>query len=325
MMSALESFESTASDDDYFLNVPNTARLYIVYTLTCNYSCSHCLVGSNPLRKEKMALETAKTIIRSAAACGYQVIYLTGGEVFLYYKELCELVSTIAAAGRHSVVETNGAWAVDARRARKKLEKLKSLGLGCVAVSIDRYHLEYGTVEPCLRVARAATEIGLPCRTLVVASPDRAADKAILDRLTAENVPYFYETLMAVGRGANVKGAGQILQKGKCDSVGATVFSDGSVISCAGAMKHGMALKNIPLYAGNVMTSDPNEIFRREQTNPFARAIDEFGHDYLESLLSPELKSRFQAQSRCLSLCEYCHNMLGDTVVVDALRTELNQ
>lgn len=320
----MATFVSTASDRDYFLDAASTERLYVLYTLKCNFSCSHCLVGSSPARREKMTLEFALQVVETAAGVGIRVIYLTGGEVFLYYREVLTLVSAIAERGIAGVVETNGSWAANRPAAERRIRELKARGLGCLAVSVDTYHQEFGSADRAIRAIEVARDNDLPCRVLVVASPDKAGDAKILDNLDERRIPYFYEALMTVGRGESFGGAHHILQRNRCDSVGATVLPNGDVVACAGAFDGTCASKELPLYAGRAAAADLPAALARARFDPIVRAIDEQGHQHLVSLLPASEKRRQPLPLANESLCGYCHRLLGDAGRVAALRQALS-
>jgi organic radical activating enzyme len=323
VVNGLETLRSTASESDYLLDVDHKSRLFLVYTLKCNWACSHCLVSSSPSRKEKMELEVACDLVTAAVEAGTEVVYLTGGEVMLYPNDMVALVRHITACGASSVLETNGSWAVRHDKTIAKLRELQDEGLACLALSIDHYHLEYGTLSRSLDLIEVAREIDLPCRVLVVASPHTDTDVEITRSLDERSIPYFYEAVMTLGRGQELGSHSAILQRQRCDSVGVTVLPDGDVLSCVGAYDGFKTLRHLPLYAGNAKGPGALEVFREERRNPIARAIDERGHEFLLEQLTPTLRQEVAPRASCESLCGYCHKMLGNSAVVEHLQTVL--
>ncbi|HWT29799.1 MAG TPA: radical SAM protein [Propylenella sp.] len=314
---------SVGTPELYFLDAPNTRRLYIVYSLRCNFACAHCLVNSSPARRERMSLDQALGLVAAAAQAEFRVVYLTGGEVFLYFRDMVALVDAISRLGMASVVETNASWAIDDRRTRERLSALLGVGLGCVAVSIDLYHLAYGSIETVLRVARIARELRLPCRIMVIASPDAEADEQIVGRLRREGLDYVYDTLMAIGRGGDVPLSGHLVQRGKCDSIGVTVMPDGEAAACSGAFTDERPWRNSPLYVGPLFGADAAERLAAVRKDPIVAAIDEHGHMLLEGALPEPLKSEAKPESACSGLCDYCHQLLASEPRVQAMRDRL--
>ncbi|WP_284125078.1 radical SAM protein [Parerythrobacter aestuarii] len=316
-------YGSSASERDYFLDTPHHQRLYLIYTLKCNYACKHCFVSSGPDRTEKMLERDAEVIIESAAACGYRVIYLTGGEVMLYYKEILRLIKKISDLGMHSILETNGSWAIDDRRTKRRMAQLIEAGCDCIAISMDSYHEPFGGIEYCIRIHEHATRHDLPCRILVVASEDVGSDDRILSELRQRGIPYFYEELLSVGRGDTISNDAVLLQTKRCDSIGATVLTNGDIISCAGALRGSHARRDLPLYSGNLIREDARTVLRRDQKNVIARAIEQKGHQFLIDNLDEELLARVPQNCSDKSICDFCHKFLSDKPIVQSLREKL--
>jgi hypothetical protein len=313
---------TTASTTDYYLDCPSDQRLFLLYTLRCNYRCAHCLVSSGPERRETMALAQALEIIDAAADTDYRVIYLTGGEVFLYYRDLQQLVRRIRERGCASVVESNAYWATSVPLGRRKLVPLVEAGLDCIAISVDVFHLEFTRLETIINAARAASELELPCRVLVVASGDEARDASIRDELDGAGISYFYDGMMTVGRGERYAAHPENLQRGRCDSIGTNVLPSGDVVSCTGASDGLHAKEQLPLWSGNLNREPVRVVLARDRANPLARAIDAVGHAYLEELLDDEPRPRHLPMLGG-SLCSYCHRLLGDPTRVTRLRERL--
>jgi MoaA/NifB/PqqE/SkfB family radical SAM enzyme len=316
---------STANDDDYLLDVPNADRLAIVFTLTCNIRCTHCLVRSGPERREKMTLEDAKRIVTAAARTGTKVIYLTGGEVFLFYRELLGLVAHVRAVGCQCVVETNAYWARSEAATLSRLLPLREAGLDCIGLSIDAYHEDEGGIDRSVRLAEVCHRLGIMCRVLVIASADPERDRTIVASLRAKNIPYFYDELMSIGRGSEIAAERDVLlQRERCDSIGLTVVPDGDLFSCFGATDENTLLKKTPLYVGNLLTEDPEMLFRKERDNPFSRTIDRDGHACLVSMLREKPDAHLPGWEDGTSICVFCQDLLSDEDNVVWLRDRLS-
>lgn len=80
----------------------------------CNLRCAHCYSTSSPDEGEALSADLLTAAIGDAAAVGYDVLAVSGGEPLLY-RELPLLVSAARAAGMTVAVTTNGTL-LDARR-----------------------------------------------------------------------------------------------------------------------------------------------------------------------------------------------------------------
>ena len=82
-------------------------------------------------------------------------IHITGGEPFLYWEHLQEILKEAKKnnLGRVDLIETNGFWATDEKIARQRLRRLDELGMYRFKISTDPFHQEYVDTEPVRRLA----------------------------------------------------------------------------------------------------------------------------------------------------------------------------
>lgn len=116
-----------------------TYRIFQVHpTLRCNLKCLHCYSSSGP--EERGALPAAPLLasVRAAAAEGYNVLSVSGGEPLLY-PALAELLEEGRAAGMVTMVASNG-MLLDARRLAvlRGRADLVAISLDGVPASHDR-------------------------------------------------------------------------------------------------------------------------------------------------------------------------------------------
>jgi len=143
----------------------------LLLTYRCNAACEfcyyHCDGGKSGLMNVETAMEAWRGLVRIAGATAR--IHLTGGEPFLYYKRLLEILEAGVrdGLGGADMVETNGFWAIDDAIARRRLATLKSLGLQRFKISVDPFHQAFVEIEPVRRLARIAEEVFGPAHVLV--------------------------------------------------------------------------------------------------------------------------------------------------------------
>jgi Fe-coproporphyrin III synthase len=76
-------------------------------TLRCNLACRHCYSVSGPAQRAALAPEVLSQALEDAAAMGYEVVSVSGGEPFLY-PGLAQLLAHARSLGLRTTVTTNG-------------------------------------------------------------------------------------------------------------------------------------------------------------------------------------------------------------------------
>ena len=82
-------------------------------------------------------------------------IHLTGGEPFLYFETIEQILIEAKKQnfGPVDMIETNAFWATSEKIAREKISRLNELGINKLKISCDPFHQEYVDIEtganPC--------------------------------------------------------------------------------------------------------------------------------------------------------------------------------
>ncbi len=143
----------------------------LLLTYECNCACEFCYYNCGPEKGGLMPVDTAIRAWRSLedlAGDGVRV-HLTGGEPFLYWERLVEILEQAKkeGLGKCDLVETNGFWATSEKIIVERLKRLDVLGVRRFKVSTDPFHQEYVDIEVVRRLAAIAREILGPRRVLV--------------------------------------------------------------------------------------------------------------------------------------------------------------
>ncbi len=143
----------------------------LMLTYQCNAACEFCYYHCSPEKGGLMPVDTCLAAWRSlrTIAGAAAKVHFTGGEPFLYWDHLIEILRKAGEQGLGPVdlIETNGFWATDDRRVADRLAVLTSLGMQRLKISIDPFHQEYVEIEPANRLASMAVEILGPERVMV--------------------------------------------------------------------------------------------------------------------------------------------------------------
>src|SRR3989304_3220701 len=143
----------------------------LLLTYKCNCACEFCYYNCSPDKGGLMPVDTAINAWRSLKIlAGEQArVHLTGGEPFLYWERLIEILEQAKEEGLTpcDLIETNGFWAESDKIAAERLEVLDNLGVRRFKISTDPFHQEYVHAEVVRRLAKIAKEILGPQRVLV--------------------------------------------------------------------------------------------------------------------------------------------------------------
>jgi Radical SAM superfamily/4Fe-4S single cluster domain len=139
-------------------------RLVLVLTARCNASCTHCAKSYGPHRTEHLSQEAVLRLMDEAAAIddGEELYFdLTGGEPFLDFERLVEIVTYGSQLGGGVSCVTNAFWARADEVTRSKLTLLRDAGLTALSVSVSRFHQRYVPLERARRALVVAAELGI--------------------------------------------------------------------------------------------------------------------------------------------------------------------
>jgi MoaA/NifB/PqqE/SkfB family radical SAM enzyme len=155
------SYNHNLRQDERKLTIWRYAGLMLTYK--CPASCEFCYYNCSPDKGGLMSIETAMNAWQSLIDLigPTAQIHITGGEPFLYFDHLVEL---LAEAQQRKLIgldaiETNAYWAKDRDTVLKKLKILKALGIKRVKISWDPFHAEYIDEENVILLAETAKEV----------------------------------------------------------------------------------------------------------------------------------------------------------------------
>lgn len=128
----------------------------------CSAACSMCCFESTPACSETLDRNRILAYIQEASQIEeIKTISFTGGEPFLTFQDLAQLVKAAKTAGKRVTTITNGYWATTYEKAYDKLTILKKAGLDHLSLSHDSYHREYVKTEYVRNILKAAVQVGL--------------------------------------------------------------------------------------------------------------------------------------------------------------------
>lgn len=107
----------------------------------CNASCEHCCFSSSPTSTVKMDKDYIRELVTEFAKNKtIQVISFTGGEIFLDYKFLKELLEVIKPYDKKITLISNGFWGGSKNKVQEYFDDMNSLNVVSLTISYDEYH-----------------------------------------------------------------------------------------------------------------------------------------------------------------------------------------
>src|SRR5690242_9462370 len=89
------------------MGLTGQAILQLHPTRRCNLRCLHCYSESGPYVAATTSLDVLRRVVSDAAALGYEVVSISGGEPLLY-RELPALLAHAKGLGLRTTVTSNG-------------------------------------------------------------------------------------------------------------------------------------------------------------------------------------------------------------------------
>lgn len=304
-------------------------QLKIAYSWKCNAQCGHCAVGAGPRQQKVLTREHVLTAIDDAARCSLTSIEFTGGEMFLFFRDLLDFTARARARGLRVIVDTNGFWAKSPDVARRRLFELRQHGLCMIALSTDRYHQPFIPLARVVNALEAARELEL-ATSVTICSERR--DDSLLETIAAlqgRTSNFQVQTVAPFGRGAELPRE-QLVRcpysqaSAPCKALLApTVNPDGRVtLCCAPPMYLSEELAQLsPLVLGYLDREPLIEILRRAQRNRFLSLLAAEGLagivDRLNALEADSYRPRPEGY---FGQCDLCIELLGSEPLLGRVR-----
>lgn len=133
----------------------------VIITYACSARCGHCMFAGAPKgSKDFITQEAADRVAKRLARAGVASVHIGGGEPFLRFDVLCEVLSALK---RHHVgidyIETNAFWCKDRETVVQRLKTVSSLGADTVMASVDPFHIEFVPLERPLLLVKTLQEL----------------------------------------------------------------------------------------------------------------------------------------------------------------------
>lgn len=308
----------------------NFQSLVLITTNKCNARCRMCYPSCGPHRNDgQISVEEACGYIDQAADLPEvkKQLALAGGEVFLYYKDLRQMVAHGARRGFGVSITTNAFWGHTLDKARRMVADLQQVGLTRFEISTDPFHREYNPVERTANVIRAAKEQGIEVilRTMTTRRYPLADSLAGFDSTLLANALIVNSRCVPVGRGSTEVPREEVytvpgLPVGSCsECLNLAIRPHGWVFPCcAGA--------DIcpPLSLGNAQEKSLRRILDRTRGNFTLQMLVHAGPQYfVPAIQSAGLGDRLH--EGYVNICELCVQIFGDPALTAGVQAFMRQ
>lgn len=178
--------------------------LGIIYTYKCNFNCSICCFNCSPYLEEKIKYKEAFNVISSAIDLGIGLIGFIGGEPFLYYDEILNLMKNFKNKAVFTIT-TNGYWATSIVKTEEIVKELVTNGLRGLKLSIDEYHLKNIDIQNIKNILNICKSYNI---RVIIGSTILSESKVsnFLDELKIElaDIGFFFHYCYPIGRAKEV-------------------------------------------------------------------------------------------------------------------------
>lgn len=239
----------------------------ITFTNKCTASCSSCCFDCSPKRNMHLNLDVVLTAIDGISALGIKVLLLSGGEPFIYYDELLQMVQRAKQYNMICSVNTNAFWCDDLHQTIDRLNELKHSGLTNIITSVDIYHQKYIDINNVKKLLNAAKLTGVRPLLNLCGGYKEADDGAISmlkqlgDSIYFVDIRYFPLSMVGAAKRnlSNVKLEYTYgIETLKCQAYQTIhIHPDGSVCTCCGDLNN-----KEPFVIGNIYEKEIQSIMK---------------------------------------------------------------
>lgn len=147
----------------------------------CNASCDHCCFSCSPSSTLKMENSYIKDIVLEFSQNpNIEVISFTGGEIFLNYKFLEELLVITKSYNKKVTLISNGFWGSSRKLLQKFFSDFKKYNVIALTISYDEYHAPFvklNSVKNIFEYRRKYPEIDVSLNMAV--TKDKMSDEIL--------------------------------------------------------------------------------------------------------------------------------------------------
>lgn len=302
-------------------------NLVLVYNMACPLKCDFCCHAVEDYGPIKFKPDFAAELIRQAGEMpSVNIVVFTGGEPFLYYDQVRELIAGKAPHLGARIV-TAAHWATSKQAALDRLGPLVEAGLTELSISTDSSHQKYVPAQQAEWGMQAALELGLAGE---FAGVFWNKDERIEDTIDVPAGALTVRGLVApIGRARRQEqnfgpdhydmGPQRFYGCGISDRVDITVYPDGEVYPCCSG---GFNIE-AKLSFGNAKTEPLSGIVSKMKRDAYTKLVIEAGLGPLYEIAElrfPHLLEHLPDPEQFTSICELCSAVHGNDGLLERIQ-----
>lgn len=279
----------------------------------CTANCDICSVECSPYCKVELSLEDMVKFIDSCVGTSIKTVSMTGGEPFIRYEVLKELIGHCKDKGFVPTTVTNGFWAVSYEETYAKLHELQKCGLARLNVSYDHYHAKFVDIQNIRNIVMVCNKLNIPFEIAMIKCKGEKigdivdsfpGDLGVVNFLTAlcEPVGNAKKRLSEDSFERNIK-----TEHLHCLYNGIiTVYFDGSIYPCCSHHIFGSKLK-----IGDIRKIGMPEVLYKIRNNGLLYILRNYGFD---TFLHMSKAMGIEMPDRVSNPCEICKLLFSENV-----------
>jgi hypothetical protein len=258
-----------------------------------------------------MGVRQAKSYIDQAGRAGIQRIVFTGGEPFLYHRDIRILVQYAARKGMQSALITNASWGSSRNHVREHLSELKQMGLQSITLSTDRYHLLDVPFEKLKNILIVAEEIGLRAGVKIARLGHDSVAEGLYRALRNHVATIRLQEVSPLGRADSLRSCSSLKSSASFFRSGcftpSVLLPDGKLMTCCNLPAQDMRHEDYPFILGNAAQESLLSLLVKRSEDPILSLLRNRGPSLLLTLLVHK-EPGFNSQNQALyhSGCDLC-------------------